>query len=110
VTDKGATQRLGAYKMRIMPCTRARKVYGAARGSERHRHRFEVNNKFRSELEDRGLVISGVSPGGELVELVELPEHPFFLASQFHPEFKSRPNRAHPLFREFIKAALEHQT
>ncbi|MBE9566095.1 MAG: CTP synthase [Proteobacteria bacterium] len=109
VTDKGATQRLGAYKMRIMPGTRARKVYGAARGSERHRHRFEVNNKFRSELEDRGLVISGVSPDGELVELVELPEHPFFLASQFHPEFKSRPNRAHPLFREFIKAALEHQ-
>ena len=108
VTDKGATQRLGAYPLRIMPGTRARKVYGSARGSERHRHRYEVNNKFRSELEDKGLVISGVSPDGTLVEMVELPEHPFFLASQFHPEFKSRPNRAHPLFREFVKAALTH--
>jgi CTP synthase len=108
VSDKGATQRLGAYPMRIMPGTRARKVYGAARASERHRHRYEVNNAFRSELEDRGLVISGVSPDGELVELVELPDHPFFLASQFHPEFRSRPNRAHPLFREFVKAALAH--
>jgi len=106
VTDKGATQRLGAYPMRIMPGTNARKLYGSARASERHRHRYEVNNKFRSELEDRGLVTAGVSPDGQLVELVELPDHPFFLGSQFHPEFKSRPNRAHPLFREFVKAAL----
>jgi CTP synthase len=108
VTDMGATQRLGAYPMRIMPGTRARKVYGSARGSERHRHRFELNNEFRSELEDRGLVTAGVSPDGKLVELVELPDHPFFLGSQFHPEFKSRPNRAHPLFREFVKAAVEY--
>ena len=108
VTDKGATQRLGAYPMRIMPGTRGRKVYGAARGSERHRHRYEVNNKFRPELEDRGLVTAGVSPDGKLVELVELPDHPFFLGSQYHPEFKSRPTRAHPLFREFVKAALAH--
>ena len=108
VTDKGATQRVGAYPMRIMPGTKARKIYGAARASERHRHRYEVNNEFRSELEDRGLVVSGVSPDGELVELIELPDHPFFLASQFHPEFRSRPNRAHPLFREFVKAALSH--
>ena len=106
VSDKGATQRLGSYPMRIMPGTRARNIYGAARARERHRHRYEVNNKFRNELEDRGLVISGVSPDGQFVELIELPDHPFFLASQFHPEFKSRPNRAHPLFHEFIKAAL----
>ncbi|MDH4180334.1 MAG: CTP synthase, partial [Armatimonadota bacterium] len=102
------TQRLGAYPMRIMPGTNGRKVYGSARGSERHRHRYEVNNKFRPELEDRGLVTAGVSPDGKLVELIELPDHPFFLGSQFHPEFKSRPNRAHPLFREFAKAALAH--
>jgi CTP synthase len=108
VSDKGATQRLGAYPMRIMPGTRARGVYGSARASERHRHRYEVNNQFRSELEDRGLVTAGVSPDGELVELVELPDHPFFLGSQYHPEFKSRPNRAHPLFRNFVKAALRH--
>jgi len=107
VTDMGATQRLGAYPMRVMPGTRARKVYGAARASERHRHRYEVNNEFRDGLEDRGLVVSGVSPDGHLVELIELPDHPFFLASQFHPEFKSRPNRAHPLFAEFVKAALK---
>jgi CTP synthase len=105
ITDKGATQRLGAYQMRIMPGTQARKVYGTARGSERHRHRYEVNNQYRSELEDRGLVVSGVNPDNDLVEMIELPDHPFFLASQFHPEFKSRPNRAHPLFREFVKAA-----
>ena len=108
VTEKGATQRLGAYPMRLMPGTQARKVYGAARGSERHRHRYEVNNKFRSGLEDRGLVVAGVSPGGDLVEMIELPDHPFFLASQFHPEFRSRPNRAHPLFRDFVKAAVKH--
>jgi CTP synthase len=107
VTDKGATQRLGAYPMRVMPGTQARKVYGTARGSERHRHRYEVNNKFRSELEDRGLVVAGVNPDSDLVEMIELPDHPFFLASQFHPEFKSRPTRAHPLFREFVKAALK---
>ncbi len=108
VTDMGATQRLGAYPMRIIPGTTARKIYGVARADERHRHRYEVNNEFRSELEDRGLVTAGVSPNNELVELIELPDHPFFLGSQFHPEFKSRPNRAHPLFREFVKAALAY--
>jgi len=108
ITDKGATQRLGSYPMRIMPGTRARKIYGSARGNERHRHRYEVNNAFRSELEDKGLVTAGVSPDGTLVELIELPDHPFFLGSQFHPEFKSRPNRAHPLFREFVKAAVTY--
>ncbi len=108
VHSLGGTQRLGSYEMRIKPGTKARKIYGTAHAQERHRHRFEVNNKFRAELEDQGLVISGVNPDLDLVELIELPDHPFFLASQFHPEFKSRPNRAHPLFREFVKAALKH--
>ena len=105
--EKGATQRLGAYPMRIMPGTHARRVYGTARAQERHRHRYEVNNKLRSELEDKGLVVAGVNPDSGLVEMIELPDHPFFLASQFHPEFKSRPNRAHPLFREFVKASMK---
>jgi CTP synthase len=108
VHDLGGSQRLGKYPMRIMPGTRARKIYGTARAEERHRHRYEVNNTFRSDLEDRGLVISGVNPELDLVEMIELPDHPFFLAGQFHPEFKSRPNRAHPLFREWIRAALKH--
>jgi CTP synthase len=115
VRDLGGTQRLGRYEMRVMPGTKARKVYGRARVEERHRHRYEVNNAFRTDLEDRGLVISGVhSRMGadgkpvELVELVELPDHPFFMASQFHPEFRSRPNNAHPLFRAFIEASLKH--
>lgn len=115
VRELGGTQRLGRYEMRIMPGTKARRVYGRARVEERHRHRYEVNNVFRTDLEDRGLVISGVhSRTGadgkpvELVELVELPDHPFFMASQFHPEFRSRPNNAHPLFRAFIEASLKH--
>jgi CTP synthase len=108
VSDKGATQRLGSYAMRIRPGTRARKIYGSAHADERHRHRYEVNNQFRPELEDRGLVVAGVNPDLDLVEMIELPDHPFFVGSQFHPEFKSRPNRAHPLFREFVKAAVKH--
>jgi CTP synthase len=117
--EKGATQRLGAYPMRVIPGTQARKIYGSARVSERHRHRYEVNSRFRSELEDQGLVVAGIcskddlvklgiNAQNDLVELVELPDHPFFLGSQFHPEFKSRPNRAHPLFREFVKAAVKY--
>ena len=109
VHDKGATQRLGSYPMRIMPGTKARKIYGSARADERHRHRYEVNNTFRPELVDRGLVVAGVNPDLDLVEMIELPDHPFFVGSQFHPEFKSRPNRAHPLFAEFVKAALKHR-
>ncbi len=114
--EKGATQRLGAFPMRISPGRLARKIYGEARVNERHRHRYEVNNKYRSELEDLGMVVAGVCSRddltkrgimaqNDLVELIELPDHPFFLGSQFHPEFKSRPNRAHPLFREFVRAA-----
>jgi CTP synthase len=104
-SDKGATMRLGAYPCRLRPETRAYQAYGKENISERHRHRYEFNNEFRDRLEENGLVVSGTSPGGELVEMVELPDHPWFLGCQFHPEFKSRPMAPHPLFREFIRAA-----
>ncbi|NOX66647.1 MAG: CTP synthase, partial [Chlorobi bacterium] len=84
------------------------KAYKRAKISERHRHRFEVNNKFLSQLKKGGLVISGLSPDKELVEMIELEDHPWFVAVQFHPELKSRATKAHPLFREFVKAAVEH--
>jgi len=87
--------------------TRAREIYGEAVIYERHRHRYEVNNHLRRRLEAEGLVCSGTSPDDRLVEIVELPDHPFFVASQFHPEFKSRPLRPQPLFRDFVGAALE---
>jgi CTP synthase len=109
VVDKGATMRLGAYDCEIAPNTLAARVYGERRVSERHRHRYEFNNDFRALLEEAGLVCSGVSPDGELVEMVEYPGHPYFIACQFHPEFKSRPTAPHPLFRHFIAAALERQ-
>lgn len=102
----GATMRLGAYHCLLQPNTLAQKVYNAKLISERHRHRYEVNNTYRGQLEKAGLVFSGLSPNGHLVEIIELKNHPFFIASQFHPEFKSRPDRPHPLFREFIKASL----
>lgn len=82
--------------------------YGASLIHERHRHRYEFNNEYREEMERAGLVISGTSPDGRLVEAIELPDHPFFVGVQFHPEFKSRPNQAHPLFTGFISAALRH--
>ena len=99
--------RLGADPVKLHEGTRARKVYGEAVIYQRHRHRYEVNNMLRRRLEDEGLVISGTSPDDRLVEIVELPDHPFFVASQFHPEFKSRPNKAEPLFRDFVGAAAE---
>ncbi|KKU92773.1 MAG: CTP synthetase [Parcubacteria group bacterium GW2011_GWA1_48_11b] len=101
----GGTMRLGEYQCRIKPNTLAFKAYGASSILERHRHRYEVNNAFRSALEKRGMVMSGLNPERDLVEIAELKEHPFFLGTQFHPEFKSRPTKPHPLFREFIKAA-----
>ena len=105
-TDKGGTMRLGAYPCHITGRdTKAFHAYGAEDISERHRHRYEFNNDFRSLLTEKGLVLSGLSPDGRLVEMVELPDHPWFVGVQFHPEFKSRPNKAHPLFREFIAAA-----
>jgi CTP synthase len=105
VSDLGGTMRLGADPVKLHDGTRAREIYGEAVIYQRHRHRYEVNNMLRRRLEDEGLVISGTSPDDRLVELVELPDHPFFVASQFHPEFKSRPNRVEPLFREFVAAA-----
>ena len=109
VTQKGGTMRLGAYPCVIKPNSRAYHCYGELEISERHRHRFEVNNSYRPAFEEAGVVFSGLSPDGELVEMLELPTHPFFVAVQFHPELKSRPRRPHPLFREFVAAAIDHQ-
>ncbi len=103
--DYGATMRLGAWECVLKPGTVAYQAYGKKKVSERHRHRYEFNNAYRQRLEKAGLVISGTSPDGGLVEMIELKDHPFFVASQFHPEFLSRPTQAHPLFKAFIKAA-----
>jgi len=105
--DLGGTMRLGAYPAILTEGTLAFSAYGQAEVSERHRHRYEVNNAYRQQLVDAGLVISGTFQEGRLVEIVELPDHPWFVASQFHPEFKSRPTRPAPLFREFVAAALQ---
>jgi CTP synthase len=105
VTTKGGTMRLGAYPCRLEEGSRARAIYGEEEISERHRHRFEVNNAYRDVLEEHGLTISGTSPDGGLVEMVEITDHPWFLAVQFHPELKSRPLRPHPLFASFVEAA-----
>jgi CTP synthase len=107
VRDMGGTMRLGADPVKLHDGTRAREIYGEPVIYERHRHRYEVNNHLRKRLEAAGLVCSGTSPDDRLVELIELPDHPFFVAAQFHPEFKSRPLRPQPLFREFVKAAAE---
>ncbi len=106
VTDKGATMRLGAYPCLLTPGTRAAAAYGVSEISERHRHRYEVNNDFREALTSHGMVISGVSPDRRLVEMIELPHHPYFVGCQFHPEFKSQPQSPHPLFQSFVAAAL----
>jgi CTP synthase len=106
VGDMGGTMRLGSHPCKLAPGSLARRLYGKEMVDERHRHRYEVNNELRGKLEEAGLVCSGVSPDGKLVEIVEIADHPFFLATQFHPEFKSRPNRAHPLFFGFLEAAL----
>ena len=105
--DKGGTLRLGSYPCSIKQGTRMEKCYNAEIISERHRHRYEFNNNYREKLTEAGLVISGTSPDNRLVETVEIEEHPFFVGVQFHPEFKSRPNQPHPLFKGFISAALE---
>ena len=109
VTDKGGTMRLGAYPCRLAPGSRAAAIYGAELISERHRHRYEVNNAYRDRFAAAGVRFSGLSPDGELVEIIELPDHPFFVAVQFHPELKSRPNRPHPLFAHFVAAAVAHR-
>jgi len=105
-TLKGGTMRLGAYPCVLTPGTLAARSYGQIEVQERHRHRYEVNNAYRETLSHHGMTFSGLSPDGQLVEIVEVPGHPFFLATQFHPEFQSRPNRPHPLFQAFVKAAV----
>jgi CTP synthase len=106
-SDKGGTMRLGAYPCIMKKKTLAYQAYTVSKISERHRHRYEFNNAFKERLEEKGLVISGTSPNGELIEIIEIKDHPWFLGCQFHPEFKSRPMEPHPLFREYIRASLE---
>ena len=105
--DKGGTLRLGAYPCCIQPNTTMEKCYKSAEISERHRHRYEFNNEYREALTSAGLTLSGLSPDGRLVETVELSDRPFYVGVQFHPEFKSRPNKPHPLFEGFVGASLE---
>jgi len=108
VVDKGGTMRLGSFPCRLTGRdSRAYAAYGTEEIAERHRHRYEFNNEFREALTAAGLTLAGLSPDGTLVEMVELKEHPWFVGVQFHPELKSRPNRAHPLFREFVAAAVK---
>jgi len=107
VTDMGGTMRLGNYPCRLVEGTGARSAYGKELTFERHRHRFELNNLYRNELSQAGMVFSGLSPNGRLVEIAELRDHPFMVGSQFHPEFKSRPTRPHPLFTAFIQAVQD---
>ena len=109
VKDLGATMRLGKYPCQLKEGSKARECYGTDLIEERHRHRFEVNNLYRGEYEQNGLVFSGQSPDGRIVEMIELPGHMWYVACQFHPEFKSRPNRPHPLFKSFIASAKEYK-
>jgi CTP synthase len=107
IIDKGATMRLGSYECALTPGTLAHKAYGADSVRERHRHRYEVNNAYVGQLQGAGMVVSGVNPRRNLVEVIELKNHPWFLGTQAHPEFQSKPNKAHPLFAAFIGAALK---
>jgi CTP synthase len=106
--EMGGTMRLGRYPCKIEPGTLAAEVYGEALVYERHRHRYEVNNGYRDALAQAGMVFSGTSPDDRLVEIAEIKDHPFFIGSQFHPEFKSRPLRPHPLFRGFVEACRDN--
>ncbi len=109
VEDLGGTMRLGLYAARLVEGSQSRRLYDEELIYERHRHRYEVNNKYRKDLEDAGMLLAGLSPDEQLVEIIEIPDHPFFVGSQFHPEFKSRPDDPHPLFRGFIEAAKHHR-
>jgi CTP synthase len=109
VTDMGGTMRLGAYPCQLAPDSKAAAVYGQSEISERHRHRYEVNNEYRGILSEHGLMMAGLSPDGMLVEVIELPSHPWYVATQFHPELKSRPGHPHPLFASFIEAAMRRR-
>ena len=108
VKEKGGTMRLGAYPCVIKKGTKSKIAYKKEKISERHRHRYEVNNKYRDQLEEGGMIISGLSPDGYLVEMIELEDHSWFVGCQFHPELKSRATNAHPLFRDFIKASINY--
>ena len=108
ITAKGGTMRLGQYPCVLREGCKANSLYGSREISERHRHRYEFNNQFRQALTEKGLLLAGLSPDQRLVEIVEIPQHPWFVACQFHPEFKSRPDRPHPLFFGFVEAALAH--
>jgi CTP synthase len=101
--------RLGAWPCALVKGTLAHEAYGALSISERHRHRFEINNDYKQILQQNGLVLSGFTPGGELAEIIEIPDHPFFLATQFHPEFKGRPTLPHPLFYKFVERMAEQK-
>ena len=109
VEELGATMRLGKYPCALKPGSRVSRCYGSELIEERHRHRYEVNNTYRAEYEQHGMVLSGQAPDGHVVEMIELPEHLWYVACQFHPEFKSRPNRPHPLFKSFIEAAKKNR-
>jgi CTP synthase len=109
VRQRGGTMRLGSWPCDLAPESLARAAYGVDRIHERHRHRYEFNNDYRQVFEENGLVATGTSPDGTLVEIVELLDHPWFVAVQFHPEFHSKPTQAHPLFREFVAAALRQR-
>ena len=104
----GGTMRLGAWPCKIKSKTISARVYKTLMTSERHRHRYELNNEFRKNLEAKGMIMAGINPEKDLVEIIEIKKHPFFVACQFHPEFKSRPLKPHPLFREFIRTATLH--
>jgi CTP synthase len=108
IQDKGGTMRLGSYPCALTPGTHARAAYGAELIHERHRHRYEINNTYRDQLAAAGIVWSGQAPDGQLMEIGELRDHPWMLGSQFHPEFKSHPDAPHPLFRDFVAAAIPH--
>ena len=107
VTEKGGTMRLGLYPCKLAEGSRAKSLYNENLIYERHRHRYEFNNEYRKAMQEAGMKFSGLSPDERLVEIVEIPDHPWFVGVQFHPEFKSRPNRPHPLFADFIRASLE---
>jgi CTP synthase len=109
VVKMGGTMRLGASVCHLVPGTKIQQAYGTDRATERHRHRYEFNNDYREKMTAHGLIISGLTADGKLVELIELADHPWFAACQFHPEFKSKPNQPHPLFSGFIKAAVAYQ-
>ena len=109
IENIGGTLRLGSYPCTLAENSLAKSLYGTSDITERHRHRYEVNNDYREVLEKNGMVLSGLSPDGRIVEMIELKEHPFFIATQAHPEFKSRPDMAHPLFKGLVGAALKYE-